>query len=665
MNRKIAIFLGVLLISITQLSAKTERNGFAIVIDPVSLKKAQSEINEYRNALADVQGFHVYTVVDKWGVPDSIRAALIGLYNAKNNPIAGAVFIGDIPVPMVRDAQFLTSAFRMNQTQPWRDSSVPSDRYYDDFGMQFDYLKKDSIAPYFYYSLSYKGDQFVRPDIFSGRIRPTDADDTSRYEKLRQYLRKAVSAKRNPEPFNSLFIYTGSGSLNESKMAHMSEMVSMYEHFPQLRNLPNGIRYTDYTDVPDIKSRLMDQMMQPDLSIGIMHHHGDFDTQYLSKVDSMNLVLADFQKYGYRPNCRVAIYDACYNGVFHQDNSIANEYIFQPGKTILGIGGSVNVLQDKWPDKLIGLLAEGVMAGIINQYTADLEMHVVGDPTYVFRSEQSHKLNNFIINANDKQWVKVFNQKDATADMHVLAMEKLLFSAALTDDMLLATIQSAANGLERLEAYTILMRRNSPLFPRAINAVSTDTYELLQRYASIHMSKYGGNEVITSFADRITAVETTPRVEFDAMEGIQFFPDEDIKSALEASLERRRGTLVDFEAHSNAVMAKYKKYSGRWKDEIIELCNGEMSDRKAIRQAGFMRLYCPPYLLDRVAEFTERCTNDTLRLALLDVLGWQRLSFTSPKVYEVVKRMSTNDTLPEFIKGEAIRTMKRIKPIEQ
>jgi len=34
---------------------------------------------------------------------------------------------------MIRDAQFLTSAFKMDQKRPWQQSSIPSDRYYDDF----------------------------------------------------------------------------------------------------------------------------------------------------------------------------------------------------------------------------------------------------------------------------------------------------------------------------------------------------------------------------------------------------------------------------------------------------------------------------------------------------------------------------------------------------
>lgn len=76
------------------------------------------------------------------------------LWEQPKAPIEGAVLIGDIPVVMVRDAQHLTSAFKMDQTafDRW-ESSVPSDRFYDDFSLEFAPLGRDSIHPgCFYYS---------------------------------------------------------------------------------------------------------------------------------------------------------------------------------------------------------------------------------------------------------------------------------------------------------------------------------------------------------------------------------------------------------------------------------------------------------------------------------------------------------------------------------
>ena len=152
--------------------------GFVIVIDPKSHSMAQSEVNGYARAIEQVNKMKVYIVEDRWGIPDSIRACLQGMYS--RGMIQGAVFVGDIPVPMIRDAQHLTSAFKMSQRMAIDKSSVPSDRFYDDFGLKFRYLEKDSTSTLFYYSLRADGDQRINSNLFSGRIRPTDAGGTSR-----------------------------------------------------------------------------------------------------------------------------------------------------------------------------------------------------------------------------------------------------------------------------------------------------------------------------------------------------------------------------------------------------------------------------------------------------------------------------------------------------
>ena len=104
------------------------RNGFAIVIDSVSYQEARPEVDAYARAIERLHGLKVYTVIDRWQVPDSIRATLKHLHEQKSEPIVGTVFVGDIPIVMVRDAQHLTSAFKMNQKNDRRESSVPSDR---------------------------------------------------------------------------------------------------------------------------------------------------------------------------------------------------------------------------------------------------------------------------------------------------------------------------------------------------------------------------------------------------------------------------------------------------------------------------------------------------------------------------------------------------------
>ena len=116
---------------------------FAIIIDKASYAKTKSAVENYRRSIED-DGLGTYIAIDDWDSPEKIRRLLMEWHADRRQPLEGAVFVGDIPIPMIRDAQYLTSAFKMNQKRPWQASSVPSDRYYDDFSLQFRFIKRDA-----------------------------------------------------------------------------------------------------------------------------------------------------------------------------------------------------------------------------------------------------------------------------------------------------------------------------------------------------------------------------------------------------------------------------------------------------------------------------------------------------------------------------------------
>lgn len=79
-----------------------------------------------------------FIVYNEWNKPEDVKKVIVKLY--KKDKLEGVVFVGDIPIPMLRKAQHMTSAFKMDEkNNDWRDSSVPSDRFYDDFDLQFDF----------------------------------------------------------------------------------------------------------------------------------------------------------------------------------------------------------------------------------------------------------------------------------------------------------------------------------------------------------------------------------------------------------------------------------------------------------------------------------------------------------------------------------------------
>ena len=166
--------------TITQPGVKTPTT-FAIIIDETSYAKAHDAVEAYRRSV-EQDGLGTYVAVDNWKSPDDIRTLLQQWHADKRSPLEGCVFIGDIPIPMLRDAQHLCSAFKMDQRRDWKRSSVPSDRFYDDFGLTFDFLKQDTDQPlYYYYSLRPDSRQYLSPDIYSARIKPVEVAGTDKY----------------------------------------------------------------------------------------------------------------------------------------------------------------------------------------------------------------------------------------------------------------------------------------------------------------------------------------------------------------------------------------------------------------------------------------------------------------------------------------------------
>ena len=107
-----------------------------------------------------------------------------------------------------------TSAFKMDEKGGWpmRDSSVPSDRFYDDFDLRFNFVGRDSSqTDLFYYSLAAQSPQHISCDIYTGRIKASDKRG-DKYGEISRYLLKAAAAKSRHNPLDHIMSYCGSGS---------------------------------------------------------------------------------------------------------------------------------------------------------------------------------------------------------------------------------------------------------------------------------------------------------------------------------------------------------------------------------------------------------------------------------------------------------------------
>ncbi len=643
--RKTAAFLALTLILLQPVKAA---KGFAIIIDQKSLNEAKNEVEAYAKSIKDVNKMKVYTIVDRWGVPDSIRSCLRSMYY--QGKIQGVVFIGDIPIPMIRDAQHLTSAFKMNQSFPKEKSSVPSDRFYDDFGLQFRFLEKDSTSTLFYYSLKGKSEQYIHSNLFSGRIRPTDAGGTSRYDKLRRYLRKVVAEKNAANKLDRIFFFTGSGSIDESRVAVMDEKIQYYEHFPWLKNCTReAVKYVDYAQDKYIKFSLMDELQREELDLSVLHHHGDFDTQYLSKEHKdmpkeydekmRDLHLPDFAEYKFNPNSRIVIFDACFNGAFQNDDCIANEYIFSNGKTVACMGGSVNVIQDKWYDRMLGLLAFGHTIGEVNNQQELLESHIIGDPTFCFALETGIK-------------------ESETADGMVWKLTQDYWNGKVSSSRLLELLKTSPYDQVRMQALQLLARFNNTDFVKGIAVAAEDRYEMVQRFAMNYMKFNGSEELAKPLMLTWISPSTSARVKTDARMAVEFFP----KDVLQRTYNEiwPKINYVD----KDSVGAKHyqiiSKYGNYWEKEVDAIIADTLSDKAFKFSASCMRLYCPHSRIPDMMKFIKESKNDARSIPLLEAMGWYKYSYQAPAIAKAAKQLSDDSSQSESVREEALKTYNRI-----
>ena len=426
-------------------SIKTKTT-FAIVVDQKSYDEVKSEIDAYRSSIEN-EGLGTYLLIDNWKRPESIREQLIKLHKNEKAPLEGCVFIGDIPIPMIRAAHPLSSAFKMSPKANWQKSSIPSDRYYDDFGLTFDYIKQDSLKPdYHYMTLRADSKQYISPDIYSARIRPLHLKDQNPYQMLRDYLKKTVAEKEKQNTLDQLTMARGHGYNSEDPLAWSGEQMALREQLPQIFKPGNTVKFYDFDMRYPMKPLYLNEIQREGLDIMLFHHHGGPTMQYINGYEngsSINLSIENAKiflrskvpsyakkhgreaaikeyakQYGVpeswcaeafdeekiksdsivnrnmdiytedirlmAPNARFVLFDACFNGSFHLDDNIVGSYIFNRGKTIVTMGCTVNTIQDKWPDEFLGLLATGMRIGQFTRFTCFLENHLIGDPTFHF-----------------------------------------------------------------------------------------------------------------------------------------------------------------------------------------------------------------------------------------------------------------------------------------
>ena len=306
-----AIFCGIASIAAAQV--KVEKYGvksptaFAIITDSETLSKCAEEFHAYKQVLEE-EGLGTYIISADWKGPEEVKAEILALAGKKPR-LEGVVFAGDIPIVKVRQGQHLTTAFKMNEEAwPMEESSVPSDRFYDDFGLSFDFICRDTVeTDVFYYRLSEEGAQHLRPDIYSARMKVPAVMKGDKYEIMRKYLRKVVDAHRQNNALDNLTFFAGHGYNSDCLTLWRQKPVVFREYFPYVFSQASHNRFLNFREDRHMKWNLLSEVARKDVDLFVFSEHGAPDTQYINEskvadnldedMDYLRRSLAEAYKY--------------------------------------------------------------------------------------------------------------------------------------------------------------------------------------------------------------------------------------------------------------------------------------------------------------------------------------------------------------------------------
>ena len=641
---------------------RTYVNGLAVVIDPVSYEQAQTEIDRYLEVV-ESRGLHPFLVIDRWGVPDSIREELIRLHNDEQYPIEGCVLIGDIPVAMVRDAQHMASAFKMDQDRfPRIESSIPSDRFYDSFDLKFDYLDKDSTR-WFYYSLRADGAQKLAPTIYSARITPRDNERGDRYEKLRRYMQRVNEADKAQNRLDRVLMFGGDGNLSGSFAARTDAKMEFYEQFPWMKDQQLSVVYVDYTRDKYIKTRLTDELQDPRTDYALLSHHGDATIQYLSGTrDPLDLLITkEFDHY--HPQTPLVSLDACYNGSFHLDDNIQEAYLFGEGNgTLLVLANSVNAIQDKWVNRYTGLLGLGMRAGFMAQLGTFMEFHLFGDPTYSFApsADADIDINSAITHAPDRFWFRCFTNRYPS--VQVLAVHMLALSDDNWSDAIYRKFISSDNRIVRLACLMELSKYRDDNFKNCIITSLNDEHEMTQRFAVLYAGQSGDPMLAEPIARLRVDNNLSERVDFDLNNVLRSF---DSTAVFNAAKEAFRNTYhTNRDSVWNALSVKLSNYAGNPVFDIAKLNSTTASYNSKMNAIHSMRNNPPHYNTDVVLEYLSKPVapeDSAIQKAAWEAIGWFSQSYRAADIAAAALKVAHDESFPATVRNEALKTYNRTK----
>lgn len=703
-----------------------QATAFAIVTDNQTYANTKEAMHLYKDAV-EADGLATYLISGDFKNPDEVKQEIVKVYN-ECPTLEGFVLVGDIPVALVRNAQHMTTAFKMREKAfPWDQSSVPTDRFYDDLNLKFEYLKQDSVnTDHFYYKLTEDSPQRLNPTFYSARIKYPEKKGGDKYQAIATFLKKAAAAKAEKNnKLDKVLSFNGGSYNSDCLIVWMDDEKAYMENFPLAFGREKGFTHMNFRMEYPMKYRLFDELQRKDLDVFMFHEHGmptgqlinnelactgledrykmlkstlynavvghtkegestdkrrlqmqekrhvtevffkDLDNPEFWEADSIHyaderIITADLMKRNLKTNPKFVMFDACYNGSFHEDDYIAGQYIFNDGQTLVAQGNTRNVLQDRWTIEMIGLMSHGVRAGQYNRIVASLEGHLFGDPTHRWAPVEENTWSvDMTVRKNDKAyWEGLLNSK--YADIQSLAMRMLadLDTKKEYSNKFLEMYRTTPFNTTRMEAIKLLSRYNDGNFTEVLKEGVNDSYELAARMSANYAAFHGEESLIPYVVEAMIEHNERLRVQMGVQKALSLFPREKVYAAIDEFYAKKdRVKEADEKARVLRSLNRDYKNDDKKHAELMDV-NADWNDR--VMDIRTVRNYNAHVNVDDYLNLIRNEANPLeVRIVMTEALGWFTCSYKSPYIVSELKKY-LNPSLPEELRLEVEQTINRL-----
>lgn len=527
---------------------------------------------------------------------------------------------------------------------------------------------------------------------------------------LKDFLAKIVEAHKEANALDRFIHFAGHGYNSDCLTAWRQQSIAFKNYFPEAFKATSGNKFYNFRQDQQMKFHLFTQMQRPGTDLFMFYEHGAPQTQYINgdfaaggtlaenadalkyvlrrqyarikpdkKEDFVNKVCEHFELdrevlsaeeiakhkvadsaiaanrnihlkdlVGLKPSPRVTIFNACYNGSFHKSGYVAGYHLFNGGKTVVTQANSVNVLQDKWAEQLIGILSLGARVGFWQNEVVTLESHLFGDPTYRFTlpySFNSSKIKDFNVadinsvllnKKGDKEfWSLVLESNKPSARGEASAYSPIVRALAIkalqkiylldrTDTefagKMFTLMKKDPSMIVRAQALLALSFTDNDSFVSAIKIGLNDPYELIRRLSAHWAGKVGSKEFLPFLQDNI---ENHPEIE----------------------------------------RVRYASYSALKCINSNTEQKFDLSGKKGVSQLRNTRNYPAHWSLDiLLPALKDTSYGVELRVVMAEALGWYCYSVNRDQILDFIKELFVSEQdMDATLKEELSKTVKRLE----